>query len=250
MVHPIWQQKGVGRLLWQRMREDLAALSAGSAAVAVAVSPWVRAQNTAARSWLEALGFVHVHKDGPVQLTVADAADLSPFTAITQRLAQQRGVVITTLSTEMEKSSKALATFYELFQEVEKDVPGYSAANRTSFEQCMQDLQQPGMRSESVFIAAQGDQYVGLSILGQKVSPSDQRFAGGPGCLSQHLTGVRRAYRRQGIALALKVRGIAFAREHGYERILSNSDNPAMRVLNQKLGFRTGPWLIYTKTVP
>jgi hypothetical protein len=42
---------------------------------------------------------------------------------------------------------------------------------------------------------------------------------------------------------------IEYARHHGFERILTNSDNPAMRALNRTLGFRAGPWLIYSKLV-
>jgi GNAT superfamily N-acetyltransferase len=109
-------------------------------------------------------------------------------------------------------------------------------------------IEQPGMQNESVFIATHNGEHVGLSILGRRVTEMDVRF-GGPSSLSQHLTGVRRAYRRQGIALALKLRTIEYAREHGFERILTNSDNPAMRALNRKLGFRAGPWLIYNKVV-
>ncbi len=243
MVHPAWQRRGVGRTLWERMRHDLSVFGAGT------VEPWVRAENIAASHWLGALGFSHVHKDGPVQIDLA-GADLSSFAAVMPRLAEH-GIVLTTLAAEKEKSPDCLATFYRLFQEVEKDVPGRSPLSSTSYEQCVRQLEQPGVLPESVFIAKNNGakhngEYVGLSILGRKVSPEDLRFAG-PGSFSQHLTGVRRDHRRMGIALALKIRTIEYGQQHGYGRILSNSDNPAMRALNWKLGFRTGPWLIYNK---
>jgi GNAT superfamily N-acetyltransferase len=242
MVHPEWQRRGVGETLWERMRRDLSA-ALGTATV----GPWVRAGNDAACGWLEAMGFVQVHQDGAVQLLVADA-DLTPFAAVAGRLAE-RGIVITTLAAEGEKTPDCRAKFYELFQEVEKDVPGYSPATKTTYAQSMQELEQPGMTPESVFIATHDGEYVGLSILRRKVTPQDIRFAGGPDCLSQHLTGVRPDHRRRGIALALKLRTVEYAQRHGFRRILSNSDNPAMQDLNRKLGFRTGPWLIYNKTI-
>jgi len=63
------------------------------------------------------------------------------------------------------------------------------------------------------------------------------------------LTGVLPEYRRRGIATALKVKTISYAREHGFRRIFTNSDNPAMKVLNAKLGFVSGPWRVYRKNL-
>jgi GNAT superfamily N-acetyltransferase len=190
------------------------------------------------------LGFSHVNKEGPVQLEV-EKADLSVFASESE--SRTRDIVFTTLANEQESSPDCLEKFYALYQTVEKDVPEYRPENQTSFEQCMQELQLSSVVPQSVFIAKHNGVYVGLSILGQRISEADVRFAGGPGCLSQHLTGVRADYRRKGIALALKLRTIEYAQKHGYNRILSNSDNPAMRALNWKLGFRTGPWFIYNK---
>lgn len=239
MVDPAWQRRGVGRALWEQMRQDLSLIGD------VTVGPWVRAANTGACHWLEALGFTQVHQDGAVQLFVADA-DLSPFDSVTARLLEH-GIKLTTLAAEQERTSDWRTKYYDLFQEVEKDVPGYSLDRKSTYEQCMTELTQPGMQPESVFLATHDGHYVGLSLLRRKVTAEDIRFAGGPDCLSQHLTGVRQDYRRRGIALALKLCTIAYARQHGFGRILSNSDNPAMQDLNRKLGFRAGPWLVYNK---
>ena len=249
MVHPDWQRRGVGRALWEQMREDLSVHSEPSS---VTVGPWVRAANVSARRWLESVGFEQVHQDGAVQLFVADA-DLQAFPSAEDALAEQ-GIVITTLADEKKRSPDCLISFYDLFREVEKDVPGYSPESGTSFEGCLKELTRPGMTWDGVFIArrdslnGKAGEFVGLTILRQKITEQDLRFAG-PGSLAQHLTGVHRDYRRRGIALALKRRTIAYARANAYECILSNSDNPAMRALNQKLGFRTGPWLIYQHTL-
>ncbi|MES2459474.1 MAG: GNAT family N-acetyltransferase [Armatimonadota bacterium] len=246
MVDPAWQRRGVGRVLWEQMERDL--FEIGTVTV-VTVGPWVRAENTAACRFLLALGFQHVNGEGPVQLSVA-GADLSPLSSVAAHLADQ-GILITTLAAEQEKTQdfeSCLRKYYALFGEVEKDVPGRTQATPTSYEQCMEELEQPGMQKESVFIAIHNGEYVGLSILGRRVAEQDVRF-GGPSSLSQHLTGVGQDYRRRGIALALKLRTIKYAREHGFERILTNSDNPAMRALNQRLGFRAGPWLIFNKLV-
>jgi mycothiol synthase len=67
--------------------------------------------------------------------------------------------------------------------------------------------------------------------------------------IQQLLTGVLSQYRRRGIAIALKVKTITYAREHGFRRIFTNSSNPAMQALNTKLGFRSGPWRVYLQTL-
>ena len=48
-----------------------------------------------------------------------------------------------------------------------------------------------------------------------------------------------RAYRRRGVALALKLRGVAYARAHGYTRVNTGmaSNNAAVVALNTRLGF-------------
>jgi GNAT superfamily N-acetyltransferase len=52
------------------------------------------------------------------------------------------------------------------------------------------------------------------------------------------LTGVRREYRRQGVATALKVQTIAYAKQHGFREIVTKTANPAMLSLMEKLGFQ------------
>lgn len=59
-----------------------------------------------------------------------------------------------------------------------------------------------------------------------------------------------RAYRRQGVALALKLRGIAYAKQHAYTTLRTSVDatNTASLALNERLGFVKQPaWIIFTK---
>jgi GNAT superfamily N-acetyltransferase len=57
------------------------------------------------------------------------------------------------------------------------------------------------------------------------------------------LTAVKRAWRRRGVATALKRTQIAAAKEHGFRRLLTESEtrNTPMRALNEKLGYRPEP---------
>jgi mycothiol synthase len=58
---------------------------------------------------------------------------------------------------------------------------------------------------------------------------------------------VRSDFRRKGIALGLKVRGIAFAQQHGYETIITrgNPANAPITALNTRLGFVQQPAVIH-----
>ena len=57
------------------------------------------------------------------------------------------------------------------------------------------------------------------------------------------LTGVKRAWRRRGLATALKRALIAAAADHGIEHLTTGSEerNTPMRRLNEKLGYRPDP---------
>ena len=61
--------------------------------------------------------------------------------------------------------------------------------------------------------------------------------------LEPGFTAVHPAYRGRGIALALKLRTIAFTREHGYRYIKtgSNAVNERMLGINAALGFQPQP---------
>ena len=70
-----------------------------------------------------------------------------------------------------------------------------------------------------------------------------------PELLEQGITGVRRAYRRMGLATALKLRTLDYAKAHGAKFIRTdNEENNPMYQLNLDLGFRPKPgFLVYEK---
>ena len=84
-----------------------------------------------------------------------------------------------------------------------------------------------------------GEDYIGLTHV---------MLSGNDG-LYQGLTGVKRGFRRKGIALALKLRAIAYAKEIGKRVIVTNNDvsNQSMLALNQRLGYVRQPDKIFFK---
>ena len=73
-----------------------------------------------------------------------------------------------------------------------------------------------------------------------------------PGVLYNGLTGVRREYRRRGIARALKVKNLLWAKRNGYEVVKTWNDatNEGMLELNMALGFVKQPaWIGFKKVL-
>ena len=83
-------------------------------------------------------------------------------------------------------------------------------------------------------------EYVGVSNL--------WRLQGEEDALETGLTGVRRAYRRRGVALAMKLRSLRWAKEQGYRLVKTwnATNNEGMLAINEALGFEKRPaWIDY-----
>ena len=120
---------------------------------------------------------------------------------------------------------------YAVGIEAAADIPGNPGD--MSFEQWRAiELDRPTRRRDLLFVAVADGEPVGY------VSMDDSGRDGYNG-----LTAVRRAWRRRGIATALKRTQIAAAKRAGFERLITGSEerNLPMRSLNAALGYRPEP---------
>jgi GNAT superfamily N-acetyltransferase len=134
------------------------------------------------------------------------------------------GIRIVTLA-ERPDLTEAL---YAVGAEAAEDIPGQPM--RPTYEQWRAfDIDRPTRVPEFFFIALAGDEPVGYASL-DNLGPD--AFNG--------LTAVARAWRRRGIATALKQTQIAAARRAGFRRLVTGSEerNVPMRTLNEKLGYK------------
>jgi RNA polymerase sigma factor (sigma-70 family) len=226
VTDPRWLKLGVGDLLLERLMNDL------READAVSVSWREYASQTELLAFLIARGFKEVDRVVDLRWEVAEA-DVSPFLSIVERV-KDRGITITSLAEERIRDPRCVEKLYELTSLLREDDPGRTpfAPPGYNAREALLWLDMPYVLPDAYFIARDGNQYVGVSDL--------SLFEALPSGVTQGFTGVRREYRRQGIATSLKLREIEYARTHSY-KVIQSFNRPAQAAvltLNQKLGFR------------
>ena len=171
------------------------------------------------REYLERRGYTVVGGEKAVAL---DLESLDP-----ESVQPPPGVEIVTLA---ERPELADALFPVAVEGVE-DIPG-NAGSPTLEQFRAIELDRPSRRRDLFFVALADGEPVGYASLDDYGRDA-----------TNGLTAVRRAWRRRGIATALKRTQIAAAKRAAYARLVTASEerNVPMSSLNQKLGYRLDP---------
>jgi GNAT superfamily N-acetyltransferase len=181
----------------------------------------VRESDAESRAYFERRGYAQV---GGEQAVALDLAQHDPLP-----VEPPPGIAIVS----REERPDLAQAMYEVAKEAEQDIP--DAIPDRSFEIWRsRELDRPSRIPVLTFIALAGDEVVGYAGLDDFGSDA---FHG--------LTAVKRAWRGQGVATALKRSQIAVAKERGFKRLVTESEerNTPMRRLNEKLGYRPEPSL-------
>lgn len=132
---------------------------------------------------------------------------------------------------------------YDLQQATLSDIPNMGQFDAQTFETFVTDhLHGATMIPEAYMIASHGDQYIGLSEL----FTSDE-----PGVFDTKATCVTSAFRRLGVAQALKVRALTYAKAQGGVSATTGmaATNTPIISLNLRLGFVPEPmWITFEKS--
>jgi mycothiol synthase len=231
-VSPEFQRRGVGTMLYQAILNHLEPFTLHE------LKTQAREDNQAAIAFLAKHSFREVWRRFQSRLETANF-DFGSYDGLEKKL-EVRGIRIVTYP-ELEADPGRDQKLFELDKELSLDIPTGEALVDPSFELWKAEfLETRRVLRDAFFVAVAGHDYVGLSTL----------WTDGPRLLTA-MTGVRRTHRGLGLALALKLRGIQYAKDHGGKEITTMNDAPnaAMIGINEKLGFKRAPeWIRYAKT--
>ena len=181
----------------------------------------IREQDVPSRTFLERRGYRVVGGERWVSLDLSGADDAAPD--------PPPGISIVTRAERPDLTDALFAVALE----GTADIPGFPGA--TTYEHFRSiEIERPTRKPEYFFIALENGEPVGYASLDDL------------GRDAHHgLTAVKRAWRRRGIATALKQAQIAAAKRAGFQRLITGSEerNEPMRSLNAKLGYTPEPQL-------
>lgn len=229
-VLPAHQRLGTGRALYQQLLSALAPYQP------VCLRTRVREDNTAGLHFAAGRGFVEEERTWESRLAPA-GFDFTPYQYAFDRLVQQ-GITLSTVA-DLASDPQRNEKLYHLARAATQGEPSVEPLTPPNKEQYLTDsLHNPNCLPDAWFIALDGDHYVGESSLWRMQAHENELDVG--------FTGVRPEYRGRGIALALKLRTIAYAQAHGITRLVTfnSSLNQPMLAINERLGFEKQPaWI-------
>jgi len=236
-THPDHRNQGAGSLFYNHVMEVLKPREPRSFVTDT------REDQPAAIRFLEKRGFKVVQRLPQSALDLA-RIDRQHFAGIEKKM-RELGVILLSLPELQTRDPGWKNQLYELEMEIEQDLPAPDPLARMPFEEWAKRLEDPAFVPEGWVVALdeREGEYIGLSY----VWVHKKR----PETIDTGLTGVRRPFRRKGIATALKSKIIDFARNTGARRIRTeNDENNPMFDLNLQLGFEPLPaWLEFKKEI-
>ena len=227
VLNPDWRRRGIGQALLPRF--EVYGREQGAQKL------WSSCREYQGDSirFLEKAGF---HNFGLRFEAVLDLLnfDEGPFVAAIDR-AKQAGFEFTNLVAERAINPDADLLSYELDAETRAEVPWPGGArSEMTYEQYRQrNFDAPDADPSGILIAKYQGRYAGSTSVHFRKD----------GMAHTMMTGVRREYRKRGVALALKLLSFRLMKERGYLQTLTNNDtaNPPILRLNEKLGYQKRP---------
>lgn len=220
-VHPDAQGRGIGRILWSAVEQELHRLAM------LGVTAQVSQDHAIGLHFASERGFKEIKRDFESRLDV-QTFDSSRFLALEAELAQ-RGVTLR--SWRALDSTAFRLELHQVFSIARLDVPRSAAATPISFAFFERNiLGDAEFLWDASFAALKDNQIVGFT---------GAYRSGAGGMADQWLTAVTREARGQRVALALKVRQLEALKSLGFQAVRTDNDtrNAPMLAVNARLGF-------------
>lgn len=212
-------REGIGGRLLEQLLADVRERGAGGVRIRI------RETRPEALEFLQNRGFA------PYQRMLNLVQELAALPGLPDQPLAPAGLGFTTLRQELEQHPDPMAELHDLFCAACVDIPSGESPPMPSLESYAQSVQDPFLLPDCFFLAKEGARYVGMSYAAT--------LPGQPETLGHRFTGVRREYRGQGLARALKSLVTRYAINCGYQRVITSTleANRPMQAANLALGF-------------
>lgn len=226
-VREDFRRQGIGSKLYSAMEDKAHTIGVRRM--------YTGAQETMPESiaFLEHRGWTRTGRaDRPSRLKVADA-NLDGYLGVEERL-HREGILITTLEELGTEDDNLLRAIHDMEFRTEHDIPSSEPPSQDPFELWRErQLHGIGKSVATFWIAMDGNRPAGLARL----------RAMSDGSTGNGYTGVDPDYRGRGIARALKLKTIEWARDHNIDYIYTANDieNHRMLAINVSLGYQPLP---------
>ncbi|MGH2389421.1 MAG: GNAT family N-acetyltransferase [Chloroflexota bacterium] len=225
IVDPMVRNQGIGSYLYETALGFIDQHRASS------VESIVGEDNPAARRFAETRGFSVTRHLYPSTLDVR-TFDATPFAGTIESL-EDAGIRFFTWA-DLEGTADQKRMLYQLYIAAEQDVPADDPYHPPPPEQFQKDiLESPAFLPQGLIIAANGDQWVGVT----------QVLSGDREVVYHGFTGVVRGHRGRNIAVALKLLSIGACQRLQVKQVKTSNDsqNLPMLAINRKLGCTSEP---------
>lgn len=240
-VHPRYQHRGIGSELYDFVTARLESHDP------IGYQARCYGDQEDALRFIEARGFEEDFRMWISQLDV-DSFDPEPWHGLEASL-EARGIQIVSLAELTGDRDRDWRVFL-LERETTQGIPSPQSVTSTHEQLTPEEVEErftryvervlnhPERPLDAYFVARFEGEYVGLTYF--ELDREHRRA-------EILMTGVKEAYRGWGIGIALKLRGIAWARQHGYKTIVTGNDtvNWPILAINDRLGFVRQPEMIF-----
>jgi len=230
-VDPEYQRRGIGTRMYDFLVDAVAKHDPTQ------LVTWTREDHPEYVKFITDRGYSFAMRYAVSRLIV-DEFDFDRWAPSVSKVTDQ-GLTIHSLAELSELDPDWKRTYYDIKWELFQDVPFTDPPTRQSFEQFCNRFESSRFSMDAHWFARDGERCVGSSGLWLTEADPEKLYTG--------LTGVVRTHRRRGVATALKVKGVEWARARGVRVIeTDNEENNPMFDLNVALGYRPVPaWAEY-----
>lgn len=239
MVHPMFEDQGIGKALYNALRDDVADTDP------ISFEAHTASHKARGIRFLEDRNFELKTREYASRLEL-ETFDPKPFQAYLDRVAESEIEFINHDELKGRFPDDWLRRLYDADSEMAMDIPYHEKPEPMPFDLWVKKQEnRPNHVPETFLLAMDGDEIVGLTVLRTSGATKDRLFTG--------FTAVKRPYRRRGLAMAMKLANLSYAKanfrtDEGKPPCVmtENEENNPMYTINERLGFVRQPdWLAY-----